>query len=90
MHAIHIVNPYGKFTVMFQWLKWSFTFPLSDAVADILSDLNGVELFQFGDESSNIHKSQSMLQNMKDFSDDPPSHPLVHEEKYNGKYIRSP
>ena len=56
-------------------------------MADILSDLNCIELFDFGDENSNILKSQNIVQNMRDFSDDPPSHPLVHEEKYNGKYI---
>ena len=58
---------------------------LLDAVADIFSSITDVQLFEFGDESSNGLKSENILEKFKLCSENPP--PLVHDKQQDGKIL---
>ena len=58
-------------------------FSFLDAVADILSSISDVELFEFGDGNSSGLKSQNILEKFKACSENPPI--LPHEKRYDGK-----
>ena len=55
----------------------------SDAVVSISSQLNGIELFEFGDRSSNGLKSKNILEELNSCSRHPPT--LNHVKRFDGK-----
>ena len=56
---------------------------LLDAVADILSSITDIELFEFGDGNSNDLKSKNLLEEFKSCSENPPA--SQHEKKHDGR-----
>ena len=58
-------------------------FSFLGAVADILSSINDVELFEFGDGNSSGLRSQNIFKKIKACSENPPT--SLHEKRYDGK-----
>ena len=56
---------------------------LLDAVADILSSITDIELFEFGDGNSNDLKSKNLLEEFKSCSENPSA--SQHEKKHDGR-----
>jgi hypothetical protein len=57
-----------------------------DAVVDISSNLNGIELFEFGlSGNANALKSQNILENIMPCSKNLPA--LIHEKSIDGKDV---